>query len=282
MERTVLHEERRDGAAALVKARLDDGAAGGAVRVGLELADLGGQRDHLEQIIHAHTGLGGDRADDGVAAPVLSQQVVLRELLLDALGVRVRLIHLVDRHDDGDAGGLGVVDGFDRLRFDAVLGGDDEDGNIRDHRAAGTHGGERLMARGIEEGDGLALDLHLIGADVLRDAAGLAGGDVRVADIVEQARLAVVDVAHDDHDGARGLSSSAVSSWSSMSFSSMVTTTSFSTLQPSSSATKDAVSKSIIWESDAMTPFFIRHLTTSAPSSSCGSPARRRRSRRGS
>ena len=32
----------------------------------------------------------------------------------------------------------------------------------------------------------------LIGADVLRDAAGLAGGDVRVADIVEQARLAVV------------------------------------------------------------------------------------------
>ena len=45
----------------------------------------------------------------------------------------------------------------------------------------------------------------------------------------------------------------------------MVTTTSFSTLQPSSSATKDAVSKSIIWESDAMTPFFIRHLTTSAP-----------------
>ena len=50
-----------------------------------------------------------------------------------------------------------------------------------------------------------------------------------------------------------------------MSFSSIVTTTSFSTLQPSSSATKDAVSKSIIWERDAITPFFIRHLTTSAP-----------------
>ena len=40
---------------------------------------------------------------------------------------------------------------------------------------------------------------------MLRDAAGLAGGDVRVADIVEQARLAVVDVAHDDHDGGAGL-----------------------------------------------------------------------------
>ena len=45
----------------------------------------------------------------------------------------------------------------------------------------------------------------------------------------------------------------------------MVTTTSFSTLQPSSSATKEAVSKSIIWLREAMTPFFIRHLTTSAP-----------------
>ena len=28
---------------------------------------------------------------------------------------------------------------------------------------------------GIQEGDGLAIDLHLIGADVLGDAAGLAG-----------------------------------------------------------------------------------------------------------
>ncbi len=45
----------------------------------------------------------------------------------------------------------------------------------------------------------------------------------------------------------------------------MVTTTSFSTLQPSSSAMMAAVSKSIIWLKEAMTPFFIRHLTTSAP-----------------
>ena len=49
------------------------------------------------------------------------------------------------------------------------------------------------------------MGLPLIGADVLRDAAGLAGGDVRVADIVEQARLAVVDVAHDHHHGGAGL-----------------------------------------------------------------------------
>ena len=45
----------------------------------------------------------------------------------------------------------------------------------------------------------------------------------------------------------------------------MVTTTSFSTLQPISSATKEAVSKSIIWGREAMMPFFISTLTTSAP-----------------
>ena len=41
----------------------------------------------------------------------------------------------------------------------------------------------------------------LVGADVLGDAAGLARGDLGLADRVEQRRLAVVDVAHDRDDG---------------------------------------------------------------------------------
>src|SRR5699024_9451317 len=47
----------------------------------------------------------------------------------------------------------------------------------------------------------LVLDLHLIGADVLGDAAGLPGADLRLADRIQQAGLAVVDVAHDGDDG---------------------------------------------------------------------------------
>ena len=109
-------------------------------------------------------------------------------------------VHLVDGNDQRDAGGLGVVDGLDRLRHDAVIGRDDEDGDVRDHRTAGTHGRERLMTRGVEEGDGLAVDHDAVSADVLRDAAGLTGCDVCAADAVEQAGLAVVDVTHDHHD----------------------------------------------------------------------------------
>ena len=124
-------------------------------------------------------------------------------------------------NDDRHAGRLGVVDGLDRLRHDAVVGGHHDGGDVGDLGAAGAHGGEGLVARRVEEGDGLAVVLHLVGADVLRDAAGLAGGHLGLADGVEQAGLAVVDVAHDgDHRRARlqvlgtstGLSSSSASS----------------------------------------------------------------------
>ena len=129
---------------------------------------------------------------------------MLGQLGQDAVGVRAVLIHLVDGHDDGDLRGLGMVDGLDGLRHDAVVCGDDENGDIGAHGAARAHLGKGRVARRVEEGDGLAVNFNGIRADVLRDAAGLAGRDLRVADIVEQARLAVVDVAHDDHDRRAG------------------------------------------------------------------------------
>ena len=127
------------------------------------------------------------------------------ELLADALGVRVRSVDLVDGDHDRHLGGLRVVDRLDRLRHHAVVGGDDEHDDVGDLGAAGAHGGERLVARGVEERDAPAVaDGRLVGADVLRDAAGLGRDDGGLADRVEQRRLAVVDVAHDRDDrGAR-------------------------------------------------------------------------------
>ena len=43
-------------------------------------------------------------------------------------------------------------------------------------------------------------EVRLVGADVLGDAAELAGDHVGLADRVQQLGLAVVDVAHDGHD----------------------------------------------------------------------------------
>jgi len=68
----------------------------------------------------------------------------------------------------------------------------------------GAHGGERLVAGGVDEGDRTTVDRDLRGTDGLGDAAGLARGDAGVTDGVEKRRLAVVDVAHDgDHGRTR-------------------------------------------------------------------------------
>ena len=51
----------------------------------------------------------------------------------------------------------------------------------------------------------------VIRADVLRDSAGFARDDVRLADVVEQRRLAVIDVTHDGDDRRTRLELFAVS-----------------------------------------------------------------------
>src|SRR5438874_471109 len=85
--------------------------------------------------------------------------------------------------------------------FDLEIQRTDEHGDVRHFRAAGAHRSERLVAGRVEEGDLAAVDVDLIGADVLRDAARLGGDDPSVPDRVEQRRLAVVDVTHDRHYG---------------------------------------------------------------------------------
>ena len=97
-----------------------------------------------------------------------------------------------------------MVDGLDRLGHDAVIGGDDQNCNIGHVGTAGAHGGERLVARGIQEGDEAVVDLDLICTDGLSDAASLACGDIGLADRVQDTGLAVVNVAHDADDRGTG------------------------------------------------------------------------------
>ncbi len=91
--------------------------------------------------------------------------------------------------------------GFHRLRHDAVVGRNHEHDDVRHLGAARTHGGKRSVARRIDERDlGTRRRGHLIGADVLGDAARFARNDVGRANGVEKARFAVVDVTHDGDD----------------------------------------------------------------------------------
>src|SRR5690606_35102461 len=98
---------------------------------------------------------------------------------------------------------------LDGLRHHAVVRGDHEDRDIGDLRTARTHGGERLVTRGVDEGDravlALVLGVDLVGTDVLGDATGLVPGDVGLPDRVQQRRLSVVDVTHDGDHRRAGL-----------------------------------------------------------------------------
>ena len=192
-------------AAAGIQLGFDDGTLGHAVGIGGQLHGIGHQQDHLQQVIQPHAGLGGNGDADGIAAPFLGDQLVFGKLLLDAVGVGFGFIHLVDGDDDGNAGRLGMVDGLHRLGHDAVIGSHHQHGDIGDLGAAGSHRGEGGVAGGIQEGDGTAIHLHLIGADVLGNAAGFSGNDAGFADSVQDGGLAMIDVAHDHHDGRPGL-----------------------------------------------------------------------------
>ena len=136
-----------------------------------------------------------------LAAPLLGDQLVLRELPANAIEIAAGLVDLVDRDDDRHLRRFRVLNGFDRLRHDAVVGRHDEHDDVRDLGAARAHGREGRVARRVEERDAALRRLDVVGADVLRDAAGFARGDLRTADVVEQRRLAVIDVAHDRDDG---------------------------------------------------------------------------------
>ena len=68
-----------------------------------------------------------------------------------------------------------MIDRLDRLRHDAVVGRDHQDHEVGHLGAARAHRGEGGVAGRIDEGDLAALRRgHLIGADMLGDAAGFA------------------------------------------------------------------------------------------------------------
>ena len=200
VQRAAVDEHRGDRAAALVEVRLDDVAGCLSVGVRLELEHVGLEKDGLEQVVDMELLLRGNFDEHVLAAPLFGDDAMLDELLADAIGVRTGLVDLVHRDDDGHIGSLGVVDCLDGLRHDAVVGGDDEHDDVGHLGAAGTHGGKRLVAGRVDEGDLATVDVHDRCTDVLGDAARFTCGNASMANRVEQRGLAVVDVTHDGND----------------------------------------------------------------------------------
>ena len=161
---------------------------------------FGLENDGFQQFVEAKAGLGGDFNVERFAADGFDEHFVLQQPGADLLRIGIVLVDLVDGDDDRHARRLGMIDRFNRLRHDGIVGGHHQNGDVGRLRAAGTHGGEGGVARRVDEGDLVAVALDLVGADMLGDAAGLAGDDIGLADGVEQRGLAVIDMAHDGDD----------------------------------------------------------------------------------
>ena len=125
MQGTAGHEHGSDRAAALVELGLEDVAGGKGVRVGLELEHICLEQHGLQKVVDTDLLLGRDVDEHVLSAPLLGDDAVLGELLAHAVGIGTRLIDLVDGDDDGNAGGLRVVDRLDGLGHDAVVGSHD-------------------------------------------------------------------------------------------------------------------------------------------------------------
>ena len=136
-KRPAVHEHGRDRPAPDVEARLDDHprGVGSRVRAQVELG-VGDQEDLLEQVGEVVLLLRGHGRELRRTAPVLGLETLGRELALDAIDVRVGNVHLVHGDDDRHLGGPGVRDRLLRLRHHAVVGRDDEHGDVRDLRTA--------------------------------------------------------------------------------------------------------------------------------------------------
>ncbi len=200
------HQHRR-GRAARLDAGFDDVALGAAVGIRLQLEQFGLEQNHFQQLVDALFRQCGNVHENRVAAPIVRHQPLVLQLLADFQGIGVGMVNFVDRHQNGNFGRLRVIEGFEGLRHDAVVGGHHEHDEVGDVRAAGAHGTERRVAGRVEERDLRQLVFALrmrhgnrVSADVLGDAAGLARRDVGLADDVQQRGFAVVNVAHDGHD----------------------------------------------------------------------------------
>ena len=117
---------------------------------------------------------------------------MLRELLSNAIGVRIRLVDLVDCDHDRNAGSARVFDRFDRLRHDAIVSGHNQNDYVSCFGAAGAHESERFVTGGVEKNNPpffiriiRARHFDAVGANVLSNAARFSARYVRRANRVE-------------------------------------------------------------------------------------------------
>ena len=202
VQRTALDDDGGHRSTSTVKVGFDGNTLSIHVRVSHQLERcIRGQQNCFKQLVDVLALLRRDIHEHGVPTPFFGGETIFGQLATDLLRVRTFFINLVDSDDDRDVGGFRVIDCLYGLGHNTVVGSDHQDGDICGLSTTSTHGGERLVTRGIQEGHqavlAIQVNLHLVGTDVLGDAAGLTRCHIGFTDRVQQTSLTVVNVTHD-------------------------------------------------------------------------------------
>ena len=131
------------------------------------------------------------------STPFFRGKTILGQFPFDAFRIGVRLVDFINCDDNRDIGSFGVIDGFNRLGHDTVIGGDNQNYNIGHFGAPGPHGGKRLVTRGVKKSYFTVIGGDEIGTDVLGNAAGFRLGHVGFTNNIEQGGFTVIDMSHD-------------------------------------------------------------------------------------
>ena len=177
-----------------MEVRFEDEGKTIALGVASEVVHFGDEQDVFEEFVDVFAVLGADFNGRVVAAPFFEEDVVVGKFLFDARDICFGFVDFVDGDDGWDMVFADIGNDFFGLRADAVVGGDNQNGDIGKGDAAFAHGGKGFVTGRVDKSDEFAALFDLIGADCLSDAAGFFARDIGFADGVEKGGFAVIDV----------------------------------------------------------------------------------------
>ena len=171
------------------------------VPCGTELQNFSLQEDGIQQVVQAFLLQGADVNKLSVSTPILWYQSQVGKLCLYTVGICLRLINLVYSHDDRYICILGVIDSFNSLGHNTVIGGNHQNNNISNLGTTSTHHGKSFVTRCIQEGNASLFCLYHVGTDVLGNSTELTFCYMGTADGVQGLCLTMVNVTHDGNNG---------------------------------------------------------------------------------
>ena len=173
LQRAFFDQNSCNGSPARVDFSFDNMTGGQFVRVGFELQDFSLKRNHFKQVVNSLRLSGGYFDINRISSPRFRGQSNFSQFPLHFIGFGILFVDFIDGHDDGHLSCSGMIDRLGGLGHDTIIGSNDQNHNVGHLGPSCSHCRESFVAGRIQEGDLPLVRVDQIGADMLRNSAGL-------------------------------------------------------------------------------------------------------------